>query len=53
MGDLGGVMEVVTVFLGIVFYSISQHSYYINMLKKVYFAKTKDDNMFKTSNYKK
>ena len=47
LGDLGGVTEIVTLIFGIFIYPISNHSYHIAAIKRMFLAKTKDANLFK------
>ena len=46
LGDLGGVTEVIMICFGIFIYPISEHSFVIKALKKVYMAKTNDRDLF-------
>ena len=46
MGDLGGVLEVLIGFLGVVLYPISEHSFIMKALSILYLARTKSKNVF-------
>lgn len=46
LGELGGVMEVLILFFGLFLFPISEHSFYLNAIKKLFFAKTHDDEVF-------
>ena len=49
LGDLGGVTEVIMIFFGFILYSISEHSFYLTASKKLFFARTNENNIFATS----
>lgn len=51
LGELGGVMEVLVLFFGFFLFPISEHSFYLNAIKKLFFAKTKDDDIFVTKSH--
>ena len=40
MGDLGGALEIIIVVFGLIFYPISEYSFTMKALKKLYLAKT-------------
>jgi len=46
LGDLGGVVEIVTLVFGCFIYNISEHSFYTNSISKLYMANTKEEGMF-------
>lgn len=46
LGDLGGVTEVIMLVLGIVLFPISESSYNILSTKRMFLARTGDDNLF-------
>lgn len=46
LGDLGGVTEVIMIIFGFWIYPISEHSFYLKAFKKLFIAKTADENMF-------
>ena len=46
MGDLGGVTEVIMIFFGFLIYPISEHSFVIKAANKLFFARTKRDDIF-------
>ena len=48
LGDLGGVTEVIMIVFGFFLFSISEHSFYLTALTKLFFARTSDGDMFKS-----
>ena len=46
LGDLGGVTEVIMLVLGIILFPISESSYNMASAKRMFLARTKDDNFF-------
>lgn len=46
LGELGGVMEVLVIIFGLILFPISEHSFYLNAIKKLFFARTKDSDIF-------
>lgn len=46
LGDLGGVTEVIMICFGFMLYPISEHSFYLKAFKKLFLAKTADENIF-------
>ena len=46
MGDLGGVLEVLIGFLGVLLFPISEHSFIMKALSILYLARTKDKHVF-------
>lgn len=50
LGDLGGVMEVIDVIIGFFLLSISEFSYNLEVMSKLFFARTKDDNLLLAPN---
>lgn len=46
LGDLGGVIEIIMVAFGFIFYPISQHSFVIEATKRLFLANTSDDSLF-------
>lgn len=42
LGDLGGVIEILMIVLGTFLYPISEHSFILKALQKLYLARTKD-----------
>jgi hypothetical protein len=40
LGDLGGVTEVIMIAFGAVFFSVSEHSFYLTASQKLFFART-------------
>jgi hypothetical protein len=49
LGDLGGVTEVIMIVFGLIIFPVSEHSFIIKAVKKLYMAKTKNDKLFKLS----
>lgn len=49
LGDLGGVTEVIMLLFGFFLYPISEHSFSLQALKRLYKARTLDDTIFKKS----
>ena len=47
IGDLGGITEVVMLCFGFFLYSVSEHSFVLKAVKKLFKARTKDPNLFK------
>lgn len=46
LGDLGGVIEIVMLFFGFFLYPISEHSFNLEAIKKLFFASTSDETLF-------
>ena len=42
IGDLGGVLEVLISFIGLFLFPISEHSYGLKVLEKLFLARTND-----------
>ena len=53
IGDLGGVMEIITTLCGIFIFPISEHSFTLKALESLYLGRTKDKKLFKKSNLKR
>lgn len=51
MGDLGGVIEIVSVAFGFFLFCISEHSFYLGAIQKLYLANTKDVKLFKIDSH--
>ena len=51
MGDLGGVLELILLVLGLLLLPISEHSFYIETIKTLFFARTKDPDLFIEHDY--
>ena len=47
LGDLGGVTEVVMLCFGFMLYPISEHSFYLKAIKKLFIARTKSNTLFR------
>jgi len=45
LGELGGVLEVISAALGIIIFPISKFSFYIKALSKLYIVRTDDPNL--------
>lgn len=48
LSDLGGVMGVIISIFGIIFRPFSKFMYYINAIKRLFLARTRDKKMFKS-----
>ena len=46
LGDLGGVTEVITLAMGLFLFPISESSYNMMSTKRMFLARTKDENLF-------
>ena len=46
LGDLGGVTEIVMLVFGFFLFPISEHNFYLQATKRLFLAKTADDNLF-------
>lgn len=46
LGDLGGVTEVIMIVFGFIFYSVSEHSFYLTASQKLFYAKTTQNDVF-------
>ena len=46
LGDLGGIIEITIIVFGIVFLPISRHSFYLKASRFMFFARSKDSNLF-------
>jgi hypothetical protein len=46
LGDLGGVTEVMLLLFNFFLLPISQHSFVVKMMKKLFIARTKDEDLF-------
>ena len=47
IGDLGGVLEVIMVGFGLILYPVSEHSYILTALNKLFLVKTSSPSLFK------
>ena len=45
LGDLGGVIEILMIVLGTFLYPISEHSFILKALSKLYMARTRDEQL--------
>ena len=48
IGDLGGVFDLAMTLIGIFIFPISQHSFTLKALSKMYLARTNHNNLFKS-----
>ena len=48
LGDLGGVTEIIMLSFGFFLYSVSEHSFYLTAIKKLFYARTMVDGVFRT-----
>ena len=48
LADLGGVMNVIVAIFGVVFNPMSKHMFYINVIKKLFLARTRDSKLLKS-----
>ena len=46
LGDLGGVVQIIVLFFGVFLNPIAEHSFVMKATKRLFTAKTKDDNLF-------
>ena len=53
LGDLGGVTEISLVLIGFLFNPISQFSYILKVLEKLYLVRTEDESLIKKSTMQK
>ena len=47
LGDLGGVTEVIMILFGFFLYPISEHSFVLQALRRLYKARTTDESLFR------
>lgn len=52
LGDLGGIMEITLIVFGLLFLPISRHSFYLQASRLMFFARSKDQNLFVKGNKK-
>jgi hypothetical protein len=52
LGDLGGVTEVIMLCFGFMLYPISEHSFYLKAITKLFIAKTSSESLFRTKKVK-
>ena len=52
LGDLGGVTEVIMLAFGFMLYPISEHSFYLKAIKKLFIAKTTNEKLFRVKKAK-
>ena len=53
LGDLGGVTEVMMIVFCFLLLPISEHSFVVKAMKKLYIARTREDNLFLPPKQKK
>ena len=46
LSDLGGIIEVIMIIFGFILFPISEHSFYLKAARMLFFARSKDQNMF-------
>lgn len=46
LGDVGGIMEVVLIVFGTILYSVAEHSFHIQALKRLFKVKTSQQDLF-------
>jgi hypothetical protein len=51
LGDLGGLFEIIVVFVATLYRPYSYHSYILKIIKRLFVAKTKKDDMFKKAHH--
>lgn len=51
IGDLGGVFQLLTDFVGVLFLSIAHHSFILSAMEKLFFVKTADGQIFEEKTY--
>ena len=51
LGDLGGVTEVIMLLFGFFLFPISEHSFILQALRRLYKARTKDDTIFRKDDH--
>jgi len=47
LGDFGGVTEVIMLCFGFFLFPVSEHSFFLKATKRLFFARTADENIFK------
>lgn len=52
LGDLGGITQIFYLIFGILLYPVSEHSFVVKALKKLYYARTRDNEIFKSDGKK-
>ena len=53
LGDLGGVTEVIMLTFGFFLFSVSEHSFHMTAIKKLFYARTRDNEIFGAEKAKK
>ena len=46
MGDIGGILEFVLIVFGFFLYPISEHSFFLNATRQMFFVRTKEKSLF-------
>ena len=49
LGEFGGIKEAILILIGFFVFPVSEFSFYNNIIKRLFLAKTKDENLFKDS----
>lgn len=52
LGDLGGITQIFYLIFGIILYPFSEHSFVVKALKKLYYARTRDNEIFRSDGKK-
>lgn len=52
LGDLGGITQIFYLIFGAVLYPFSEHSFVVKGLKKLYYARTRDNEIFRSDGKK-
>lgn len=50
LGDIGGIFQIVLIVFGCIFLPISRHSFYLRASRFMFFARSRDTNMFVKGN---
>ena len=46
LGDIGGILEIIFLMFGTIFLPISRHSFYLRASRFMFFARSRDSNLF-------
>ena len=52
LGDLGGITQIFYLIFGTILYPYSEHSFVVKALKKLYYARTRDNEIFRSDGKK-
>lgn len=50
LGDIGGILEIIFILFGTIFLPISRHSFYLHASRFMFFARSRDSNLFVKGN---